>query len=52
MAGWIGGYLTTQRKQDPIFRSGWQIDITGPKAQGMDDKGAQMGQAVLIEMKK
>jgi hypothetical protein len=50
--GWIAQYMSTGQKSTPIFRNGWGILITGTAAARAHDLNPQLGEAIVIEMKK
>ena len=49
---WIAGYLNTNQRSEPIYRNGWRITVSGPKAEGIADAKEHLGAAVMVELKK
>lgn len=51
-ADWIKSYLASEQALPPIYRSGWQIIVTGPRAEGRTDGKSDIGAAVKIDLSR
>ena len=52
VAEWVKNYLASEQALPPVYRSGWQIIVTGPRAEGRRDGKSDIGAAVKIDLSR